>query len=143
MIDLETKQEGNTILVKLSDGEDLFPGLEAACRKHGVENGAVMWGIGMLKDFEVGFYGPAGYEKRTFEGRHELIALHGSIAMDAEPRLHLHVAVGRADHTVHGGHLFRARTCMVNEICLVRFEAIRLRRVLNEGTKLRELVLEP
>lgn len=140
---MQTKQEGNTILVKLSDGEDLFPSLEEAARTHSLENGAVMWGIGMLKDFEVGFYGPMGYEKKIFDGRHELIALHGSIAMRADPKLHLHVAVGRPDHTVHGGHLFHAKACMVNEICIVRFEDIRMTRVLNETTKLRELVLEP
>ncbi len=140
---METKQEGNTVMIKLSDGEDLFPSLEAAARKHGVENGAVMWGIGMLQDFEVGFYGPIGYEKKAFDGRHELIALHGSIAMKADPKLHLHVAVGRSDHTVHGGHLFRARASMVNEICVMRFEDIHMTRVLNEATKLRELVLEP
>src|SRR5437867_11177880 len=78
---METKQEGNVVVVKLSDGEDLVPSLEAAAQKHRIESGSVVWGIGMLQDFEIGFFGPKGYEKTPFTERHELLALHGSIAM--------------------------------------------------------------
>src|SRR5207245_10167293 len=123
---METRQDGNTILLKLSDGEDLVPSLEAAARKHNVESGAVLWGIGMIQDFEVGFFGPKGYEKSAFRERHELLALHGSIAMTGDTTLHLHVASGRPDHAVIGGHLFRAKTAVVNEIHLARFHAINL-----------------
>jgi len=40
---------------------------------------------------------------------------------------------------VVGGHLFRAKACVVNEICIERFEAIRLNRVPNPKTGLNEL----
>jgi uncharacterized protein len=139
---METRQEGDAVIVKLSDGEDLFPSLEAAARKHDVESGTVLWGIGMLQDFEIGFFAPAGYEKSTIADRHELLALHGSIAMRGDPKLHLHVALGRRDHTVIGGHLFRAKTAVVNEIQLSRFDGIRLNRRFNEATGLRELIFE-
>jgi len=139
---MDTRQEGNTVVVKLSDGEELFQSLEAVAQKHGIDSGSVLWGIGMLQDFEIGFFGPSGYARTAFAERHELLALHGSIAMRADPRLHLHVAVGRPDHTVLGGHLFRARAAVVNEIQLVRFDTIKMNRVFNEKTGLRELVLE-
>jgi hypothetical protein len=139
---LETQQEGNSVVVKLSDGEDLFPSLEAAAQKHHIESGTVLWGIGMLQDVEIGFFGPKGYEKTVFADRHELLALHGSIAIRADPKLHLHVALGRRDHTAIGGHLFRAKTAVVNEIQLARFDAIRFNRRLNEKTGMRELVLD-
>jgi len=139
---METRQDGNTILLKLSDGEDLVPSVEVAARKHNVESGAVLWGIGMIQDFEVGFFGPKGYEKSAFRERHELLALHGSIAMRGDPKLHLHVAAGRPDHAVIGGHLFRAKTAVVNEIHIARFDAITLNRRLNEKTGLRELIFE-
>jgi len=139
---METRQDGNTILLKLSDGEDLVPSVEVAARKHNVESGAVLWGIGMIQDFEVGFFGPNGYEKSAFRERHELLALHGSIAMRGDPKLHLHVAAGRPDHAVLGGHLFRAKTAVVNEIHIARFDAIHLNRRLNEKTGLRELIFE-
>jgi uncharacterized protein len=139
---MDTRQEGNAILVKLSDGEDLLPSLEAAAVKHRLVSGTVLWGIGMLQDFEIGFFGPNGYEKTVFADRHELLGLHGSIAMNADPKLHLHVTVGRRDHAAIGGHLFRAKTAVVNEIQIARFEGIRFNRRLNEKTGLRELVFE-
>ena len=128
--------------MKLSDGADIVPSLEEAARESRIESGAVLWGIGMVQDFEIGFFTGQGYEKKTFPGRHELIALHGSIAMRAEPRLHLHIAAGRPDHTVVGGHLFRAKTCVVNEIQIEGFDSIRLNRAFNAATGLRELILE-
>lgn len=129
-------------MVKLSDGEDVFRSLEEVARKHGIESGAIHWAIGMLQDFEIGFFAPAGYEKKVFAERHELLAFHGSIAMRAEPKFHIHVAAAGRDHTVIGGHLFRAKACMVNEICLERFATIALTRRLNPKTTLNELEIE-
>ena len=139
---MDSRSEGNIVFVKLSDGDDLFPSLEASARQHGLENGVVAWGIGMLRDFELGFFGPNGYEKTAFSDRHELLALHGSIALGSEPTLHLHVALGRPDHAAIGGHLFGAKTAVVNEIQMTRFDGIRFSRRLNEKTGLRELVFE-
>src|SRR5206468_1403941 len=138
---METQQEGNTVVVKLSDGDDLFPSLEAAARKHQIDSGSVLWGIGMLQDFEIAYLGPKGYEKTVFADRHELLALHGSIAMRADPKLHLHATLGRRDHGAIGGHLFRAKVAVVNEIQLARFDSIHFDRRFNEKTSLRELVL--
>src|SRR5207245_10811002 len=102
---MESKQEGNSVVVKLSDGEDFVPSLEATAEKHRIESGSVVWGIGMLQDFEIGYFGPKGYEKTAFAERHELLAFHRSIAMRADPTLPLNVALGRRDHDVTGGHL--------------------------------------
>lgn len=139
---MDARREGNTVMVKLSDGEDLFPSLEAAAAKHAIESGAVLWGIGMLQDFEIGFFGPKGYEKTVLADRHELLALHGSIAMRADPKLHLHVAAARPGHTVIGGHLFRAKAAVVNEIHVTRFDSIQFNRRFNEKTGLREMIFD-
>src|SRR2546427_12386884 len=111
---METRQDGNTILLKLSDGEDLVASVEAAARKHNVDSGAVLWGIGMIQDFEIGFFGPNGYQKSAFRERHELLALHGSIAMRGYPKLHLPVAAGRRDHAVIGGRLLHGKHAVLN-----------------------------
>lgn len=139
---MESAEDGPFVLVKLADGEDVFSSLAAATQAHRIESGAILWGIGMLQDFEIGFFAPEGYRKHTFAGRHELLAFHGSVAMRGEPRFHIHVAVGRPDHTVIGGHLFGGKVCMVNEVLLTRFTMIRLGRRLNETTTLRELTIE-
>lgn len=139
---MESAEEGRTVFLKLADGEDVFTGLEEAARRHRIDSGVIHWAIGMLQDFELGFFAPGGYEKHVYADRHELLAFHGTIAMRAEPKFHIHVAVARRDHAVVGGHLFRAKACMVNEICLERFDSIRLNRRLNEKTTLREVFLE-
>jgi len=139
---VRSAEEGAFVQVKLSDGEDLFPSLEEIARRHKIDSGSVLWGIGMVQDFEIGFFTPKGYQRSAFSDRHELLALHGSIAMRANPPLHLHIAAGRPDHAVVGGHLFRARACVVNEVLVARFDQIRLSRVFNPGTGLREMVIE-
>jgi hypothetical protein len=139
---MESRQEGNTIVLKLSDGEELFPNLETACQQHRIENGSVLWGIGMLQDFEIGFFGLKGYDKTVYPDRHELLALHGSIVMRAEPKIHLHATVGRPDHSAIGGHLFRAKAAVVNEIQILRFDTMYFNRRFNEKTGLRELVFD-
>ena len=128
--------------MKLSDGEDLFPSLEAAARAHRIEDGTVLWGIGMLQDFEIGFFGPKGYHKTVFSDRRELLGLHGSISLRGDPKIHLHVTVAGLDHAAIGGHLFRAKVAVVNEIQVMGFDEIRLNRRFNEKTGLRELVFE-
>ncbi len=139
---MQSSEEGNVVMVKLSDGEDVLASLEQVCRRHKVESGAVHWGIGMLRDFEIGFFAPGGYEKKTFPERHELVAFHGSIAMGSDPMFHIHVAVAGRDHGVIGGHLFHGKACVVNEICLERFGAIHLSRRRNPATSLNELLVE-
>src|SRR2546427_8996222 len=102
---METRRERDTVFVKLSDGEDLFPSLEAAARVPHVESGTVMWGIGMLRDFEIGFFGPKGYDKTVFSARHELLGLHGRISLRGVPLLHLLVTLGRPNPAPIAGHL--------------------------------------
>src|SRR2546430_7527992 len=139
---METRRERDTVFVKLAAGEALFPSFEAAAREHHVESGTVMWGIGMLRDFEIGLFGPKGYDKTVFSERHELLGLHGSISLRGDPLLHLHVTLGRPDHGAIGGHLFRAKTAVVNEIQIARFDAVRFNRRLHAATGLPALVLD-
>src|SRR5256886_9775952 len=139
---MERRRERDTVFVKLAAGEHLLPSREAAAREHHVESGTVMWGIGMLRDVEIGFFGPKGYDKTVFSERHELLGLHGSISLRGDPLLHLHVTLGRPDHGAIGGHLFRAKTAVVNEIQIARLDGMRFNRHLNEATGLPELVFD-
>lgn len=139
---MQSATEANVVMVKLSDGEDVFASLEQVCRERGIASGTVQWGIGMLRDFEIGYFGPDGYEKEAYADPHELVAMHGSIAMGSEPKFHLHVALAGRDHRVVGGHLFRATACVVNEIRLERFGTIRVSRRANPRTGLNELQVE-
>ena len=130
------------MIAKLDDGDDLFVRLDELAAAHGIENGMVMWGIGMLRNFELGYYNGTAYEKKTYSDAMELLGLHGSYAAKADPRLHVHVALAARDHRVVGGHLFHARVAVLNEVCLWRLGRTKLGRVLNPKSGLKELTVE-
>jgi len=139
---LRTTTEGDVVLAKLDDGEDLFPAILEVRDREGFESGMVLWGIGMLRDAEVGYFNGTSYDRKTYGDAHELLALHGSIATDAEMPLHLHAALAGRDHRVVGGHLFHATVAVLNEIAVRIFRTTRLGRAWNPRSGLRELVLE-
>jgi predicted DNA-binding protein with PD1-like motif len=140
---VKSAADSNLIIAKLEDGEDLLASLQLVVKEHRIESGTVLWGIGMLRDFEVGYFDGNAYHRKTFGPPHELLALHGSIASRADPVFHLHVAGGNESHGVVGGHLFKATVAVLTEICLARFDRVRLGRELSPRSGLRELVVEP
>ena len=136
---MQSEEENGLVLAKLEDGDDLFGRLTELADKHAVRSGAVLWGIGMVRDFELGYFGGSTYHRRAFEDPVELVALHGSMAMDADPAIHVHLAGAGLDHAVIGGHLFRATVNVLNEVCIRRLDDVRLTRQRNEATGLNEL----
>ena len=130
------------MIAKLDDGDDLFARIEGLAARNDIRNGLVLWGIGMIRDFEVGYFNGKEYEKATYREPMELLALHGTFAGEAEPKLHVHVAAAGRDHRVVGGHLFRATVAVLNELCLRRLIATTLGRELNPKSGLRELTVK-
>ena len=138
---MQSSADSDVVIAKLDDGDDLFARLVELAAQHGIENGMVMWGIGMLRDFELGYFNGTAYERKTYSDAMELLALHGSYAGNADPKLHVHVALAARDHRVVGGHLFRARVATLNEVCMWRLGATTLDRVLNPKSGLKELTI--
>ncbi len=140
---MKSAMEGSLVVVKLDDGEDLLAMLRMAAQHYRIESGLVHWGIGAVREFEIGYFDGHEYHRRVFAPPHELIALHGTITTEAEIAMHLHMAAGGPGHQVVGGHLFKATVSTLGEVCLSRLDDIRLTRVLNPKSGLRELVPEP
>ncbi len=140
---MRSAADANLIIAKLEDGEDLLASLTLIVKEHRIDSGTVLWGIGMLRDFEVGYFDGKAYRRKAFGPPHELLALHGSIAARADPVFHLHAAAGNESHGVVGGHLFKATVSTLNEVCIARFDRVRLGRELSPRSGLRELVVEP
>jgi predicted DNA-binding protein with PD1-like motif len=136
---MQSEEENNIIVVKLNDGEDLFEALNAVIGKHNVGSGLILSGIGMLGDFEIGYYNGSEYQNVTFSHPMELLSMHGSIAKGEESKIHLHVSLANSQHKVIGGHLFKARVCVLNEIVIMRLTDCVLSRKLNEKSGLLEL----
>jgi|SRR3990172_4753952 len=139
---MQSSSDDGFVIAKLDDGDDLLARLPDLAAEHGIENGMVMWAIGMLRDVEVGYFNGKEYERHAFAEPMELLALHGTYAAKADPRLHVHVAAAGQDHRVVGGHLFRATVAVLNEVCLRRLGTARLDRVLSPRSGLKELTVE-
>jgi len=140
---MQSSDDGDVVIAKLDDGDDLFASIDALAAEHRIDNGMVMWGIGMLRDFEIGYFNGKEYERATYAEPMELLALHGSYAKMADPRIHVHVGAAGRDHRMVGGHLFRGTVAVTNELCLMRLRGTALSRVHNPRFGFKELRIAP
>ena len=140
---MQSSAEDGLVVAKLDDGDDLLQRIDELAAEHGIENGLVMWAIGMVRACEVGYFNGREYARTTFPEPMELLSLHGTYAAKADPKIHVHVAAAGRDHRVLGGHLFRATVNVLNELCLRRLDRTTMDRVRNPRSGLKELTLGP
>lgn len=138
---MESVADGNTVIVKLDDGEDLFGSLRSIARTHSIVNGVVLFGIGQLKYFELGYFDGTTYQRRIINEPHELVGLHGTLTPNLDPPVHLHAALSKGDFMIIGGHLFKAMVATLNELCILRLSTIQMGRELDRQTGLRKLTV--
>jgi predicted DNA-binding protein with PD1-like motif len=133
------KQQGGlskAVMIRLHPGEDLIQGITAACVAQGMQGGAVVSCIGSLQRasfftvIPLGNKIGAGYGDRIeMEGPLELVSAQGTIGLDVEGNLliHMHGALADGRGNLHGGHLLEGR-CPVLITCeamITFFEEVR------------------
>jgi hypothetical protein len=133
--------EKNYIVVKLEKGEDVGESIIETLEDYGIFSGLVEFGIGMIRDLEIGYFNGKEYEKVKLPMAGEVVSFHGSVSTN-DPRLHIHVAVALKDHTVKGGHFFSGIADPLMEVHILRLEEIVLKRELNPNSGLKELTIE-
>jgi predicted DNA-binding protein with PD1-like motif len=134
---MQSGESSGVIPVRLEPGENVHAALLEACRRHGLECGFVVSGIGMLEDPELGFLqAPGDYDHRRFSGKFELLNLSGNVAInEGQAHAHLHVTLGNPDYSVFGGHLFSAMVGVTIELLVLRVpDALRLERQFEEAS---------
>jgi len=131
--------DGDVLIVKLEDGEDVHTNLIDACRRHGIRFGWVYGGIGILREFTLGYFTGKNYIKKYFEEPYELLSLSGSVTLDTEVPIHLHCSLSSREFNVLGGHLFKGTTNVLSEVFIKRFNDIELGRKLSPVTGYYEL----
>ena len=104
------------------DGTDLVEALEYIAKELGKGLWAVVSGIGMLREAELGVFNVErnAYDRKTFDEPLELLALSGSINLGDDPFYHLHAVLGEHDFRAVGGHLFRAVVHNTLELVLLK-----------------------
>lgn len=136
---MQSNEDKNLIVAKLDDGENLFESLENIIEKHEIRSGLILSGIGMLRNFVLGYYNGSEYQKKKFADPCELLSLQGSISTEGETVIHLHTSLADEKQNVIGGHLFEAEVCSLNEIVIRKLDGFVLSRRLNPATGLKEL----
>ena len=125
---MHSKREGDIIVAKLDDGEDIMKALEQLVAEHELFSALILTGIGMLRDFEIGFFNGQDYEKKRFDSPMELTAMSGNISTQPSLIMHVHVNVAGPEHGVQGGHLFDGTVNVTNELVLYVLSDIHLIR---------------
>ncbi len=112
-------------MLVLEKGEKLVESLVACAEKTQIKS-ASFFGIGALKNTELGFFdiNQKAYLYKTFPKMYELISLTGNIIKhDEQYIVHAHVAIGDSDYKVTAGHLKEAEVALTAEISIIPFHA--------------------
>ena len=133
------RSDGEVLIVKLEDGEDVHTSLVDVCKLHGIKYGWVYGGIGILRQFTLGYFTGTSYLKKYFEEPHELLSLSGSITLDTEIPIHLHCSLSSKEFNVFGGHLFKGTANVLCEVFIRKLQGIELGRKLSPTTGYYEL----
>lgn len=107
-------------VLRFDAGEELYEGLREFAREQGIRGGSFT-GIGAVGEAELGFFHRTtrSYDRRVFEGEHEMLALIGNISvLEGEPFPHAHLTIAGPDFVAYGGHLFRAVVTVTAEVTL-------------------------
>lgn len=120
---MEVARKDQFVMIKLDHGEDILESI-AQTIKEERSTLLVVTGLGMISDFELGYFDQGSYIKKTFSEPHELLALQGSISTEGASRIHIHATVANKEHEAFGGHLMRGRAWMSNEIGMLRLERV-------------------
>jgi uncharacterized protein len=129
------------VVVALQPGEMLLESIREAIRKLDIRNGAVVSGIGTLKNLSLHYIKHTDFpptEGRVNIERHlELLSVSGIIA-DGEP--HLHVVVSCERDEMYGGHLEeKSEVAYLAEIAILRCDRLEMARHMDERRKIRLL----
>ncbi|WP_373355813.1 PPC domain-containing DNA-binding protein [Pseudoroseicyclus sp. CXY001] len=132
-----TGAETRLIALRLSPGEDLRAGIEAAFAASGATAGFLAACVGSLAEVAIR---PAGEDAPlTLAEPLEIVSLSGTLSPDG---VHLHIAVAGADGRMTGGHLLPGALVRTTaELVLAVTEAALFRRATDPATGWKELDL--
>lgn len=116
----ELKRENGLVVLRFDKGEDFIETLTAWLNEKDVQSAAILGGIGMLKDMEIGRYDGREYARKTETESCEILSLQGSVSMkEGSPFVHLHVSYADHEFSAVGGHLFSGIVSMTIELVIV------------------------
>jgi uncharacterized protein len=139
------KLDGETHLLVLDKGDEVSETLTGFASANNIASAAFQ-AIGAFREVTFAYWNAdtREYEHIGLDEQVEVISLLGNIArgQKGEAKIHAHIAIGRRDGRVLGGHLVTGRVFPTLEVLLTVFD-FTLKRRLDSDTGLHLLVLEP
>ena len=130
------------MVIKLDAGEKVAASLKAIFEKEGIRSAMILSGIGMLSEFDIGYFDGRSHRPQAFTTSHELTSMTGSLAyVDGKPMIHIHATLANAGQAVVGGHLGEGTVGVLAEITVAVLDAVELGRKKNERTGLFEMTI--
>lgn len=124
---MQQSKSGLIHILRLDHGEDILESILKSA-KDSRSTMLVCTGIGMITDFELGYFDQGQYISKSYSEPHELLSIQGTISGYGEHRVHVHAAVADREHRMSGGHLLRGNVWMSNEIGILRLDGVRSSR---------------
>lgn len=131
-----------SFLLVFDRGDEIAETLTSFARDHGIR-GASFTAIGACRRATIAYWNPGTkeYEKIEVSEQVEVVSLTGNIAHgeDDRPRVHAHVALGKRDGTLIGGHFVSGEVHPTLELFLMPANVV-LRRKRDQETGLTLIV---
>jgi predicted DNA-binding protein with PD1-like motif len=138
-----TGHVGRICFSRLLENQDLTETIKEKAEEAGIRAGTII-AIGSLKDAVLGYYREGEYKNTRLDGPLEIASCTGNIAVDEEGQviIHAHLVVSDEKGTAFGGHLMKgSHVGATAELVMIEAVGVKLRRALDEKTKLRLLNL--
>jgi predicted DNA-binding protein with PD1-like motif len=120
---MEVARKDAFVLIRLEHGEDILESVRQTVKEER-STMIVVSGLGMISEFELGYFDNGNYLRKRYKEPHELLAMQGTVSTEGEPRIHIHVTVADKEHSAFGGHLMSGKAWMSNEIAFIRLERL-------------------
>jgi len=120
---LNQSAQATTYAVIFGTGDEVFGGLTQFAQQNHIV-AARITGVGAVRDATLGFFDPQRktYRRISIGHQAEVLSMLGDIAMyQGKPMVHVHVVVGFADGTAHGGHLLQAHVWPTLEVIVTSY----------------------
>lgn len=134
---------GRIFVVTLREGEEVYPCLEDLARKENIRSALVLCMGGMRHGKLVtGPRDPHGKLEplyQEFTDAREVFGVGTLFWDERQPRLHLHVGVGRGDTTLVGCARGGASVYLIQEVTIIEMTGITARRIADPETGLKLL----
>ena len=138
---MQQSRSGQIHILRLDDGEDIIESILKSARDSR-STMLICAGLGMVTDFELGYFEKGEYVSKSYPEPHELLSIQGVISGYGEHRVHIHVSVADREHRMFGGHLLKGKVWTANEIGILRLDGVRSTREFNEEKKVAVLNLQ-